>query len=144
MFVLVEDAAQAFTPAYVEAGDLPWIGDHLGQRVWRSGLRDALMGPIGVVEPLELPQNVAEVALVPDQRAVQQLTPTGLHPVPLGNTIPALACSFSTRGNSLNGAWDDPSMSLSIVTTLVRNLIKVPSAVLRSRVAKDTEPRVTA
>jgi hypothetical protein len=33
----------------------------------------------------------------------------------------------------------DPSMSLSIVTTLVRNLIKVPSAVLRSRVAKDAE-----
>ncbi|MGW6357691.1 hypothetical protein ACWFR5_21575 [Streptomyces sp. NPDC055092] len=30
-------------------------------------------------------------------------------------------------------------MSLSIVTTLVRNLIKVPSAVLRSRVAKDAE-----
>jgi hypothetical protein len=59
--------------------------------------------------------------------------------VPLGNTIPALACSFSTRGISLNGAWDDPSMSLSIVTTLVRNLIKVPSAVLRSRVTKDAE-----
>jgi hypothetical protein len=33
MFVLVEDAAQAFTPAYVEAGDPPWIGDHLGQQV---------------------------------------------------------------------------------------------------------------
>ncbi|MET7540686.1 hypothetical protein [Streptomyces sp. NPDC005507] len=30
-------------------------------------------------------------------------------------------------------------MSLSIVTTLIRNLIKVPSAVLRSRVAKDAE-----
>lgn len=56
-------------------------------------------------------------------------------PVPLGNTIPALACSFSTRGNSLNGAWDDPSMWLSIVTTVVRNLIKVPAAVLRSCLA---------
>ncbi|MFG2520766.1 hypothetical protein [Streptomyces sp. NPDC048527] len=30
-------------------------------------------------------------------------------------------------------------MSLSIVTTLVRNLIKVPSAVLRTHVAKDAE-----
>jgi hypothetical protein len=71
MFVLVEDAAQAFTPAYVDAGDLPWIGDRLGQGVQRSGVRDALVGPMAVVEPLELPQSVAEVALVPDQRAVQ-------------------------------------------------------------------------
>lgn len=30
-------------------------------------------------------------------------------------------------------------MPLSIVTALVRNLIKVPAAVLRSRVAKDAE-----
>lgn len=60
-------------------------------------------------------------------------------PVPLANTIPALACSFSTRGNGLHGAWDDPSMSLSIVTTLVRNLIKVPAAVFRSHLAKDAE-----
>ncbi|MGW9031430.1 integrase [Streptomyces sp. NPDC055722] len=30
-------------------------------------------------------------------------------------------------------------MSLSILTTLVHNLIKVPAAVLRSRVAKDAE-----
>lgn len=33
MFVLVEDAAQAFAPAYVEAGALPWIVDRRGQGV---------------------------------------------------------------------------------------------------------------
>jgi hypothetical protein len=82
MFVLVKDAAQAFTPTYVEAGDLPWIGDRPRQGVQRSGVRDALMRPMGVVEPLELPQGLAKVALVPDQGAVQQLTPTGLHPAP--------------------------------------------------------------
>jgi hypothetical protein len=32
------------------------------------------MGPMGVVEPLELPQGVVEVALIPDQGAVQQFT----------------------------------------------------------------------
>ncbi|GAA4581716.1 hypothetical protein GCM10023176_62580 [Micromonospora coerulea] len=61
MFVLVKDAAQAFTPTYVEAGDLPWIGDRPRQGVQRSGVRDALMRPMGVVEPLELPEGLAKV-----------------------------------------------------------------------------------
>jgi hypothetical protein len=86
MFVLVEDVAQAITPSYVEVGDLCWIVDRLGQRVRRSGVRDALMGSMGVVERLEPPQSVAEVVLVPDQRAVQKLTPAPLHP-PLHNRV---------------------------------------------------------
>ncbi|MGW2939336.1 hypothetical protein ACWDA7_48325 [Streptomyces sp. NPDC001156] len=40
MFVLVEDAAQAFTPSYVEAGDLPWIEDRPRQGVLRLAIRD--------------------------------------------------------------------------------------------------------
>jgi putative transposase len=35
--------------------------------------------------------------------------------------------------------WDDLRMLLSVVSTLVRNLITVPAAVLRGRVAKDAE-----
>jgi putative transposase len=35
--------------------------------------------------------------------------------------------------------WDDLRMSLSVVSTLVRNLIAVPAAVLRGRTAKDAE-----
>jgi putative transposase len=35
--------------------------------------------------------------------------------------------------------WDDLRMSLSVVSTLLRSLITVPAAVLRSRVAKDAE-----
>jgi putative transposase len=35
--------------------------------------------------------------------------------------------------------WDALRMSLSVITTLVRNLITVPAAVLRSRLAKDAE-----
>ncbi len=50
-----------------------------------------------------------------------------------------MARSFSVWGNGLRGTWGDPSMPLSIVTALVRNLIKAPAAVLRSRVTKDAE-----
>ena len=38
------------------------------------------MGPVLVVEVLELPQRVEEVSLIPDERAVQQLVTAGLHP----------------------------------------------------------------
>ena len=38
------------------------------------------MGPVLVVEVLELPEGVQEVALVPGERAVQELVPAGLHP----------------------------------------------------------------
>ncbi len=74
------DAAEALASAYVEAGDPLWLVDRSGQGVQRSGVCDALMRPMGIVESLELPQSAAEVALAPDQRAVQQLTPTRLHP----------------------------------------------------------------
>ncbi|WP_234425487.1 hypothetical protein [Streptomyces kebangsaanensis] len=50
-----------------------------------------------------------------------------------------MACSLSAWGNGLRGAWGDPSVPPAIVTVLVRNLIRVPAAVLRSRVAKDAE-----
>ena len=33
MLVLVEDAAESVAFSYVEAGDLPWIGDRNGQRL---------------------------------------------------------------------------------------------------------------
>jgi hypothetical protein len=42
MSVLVEDAAQAFTSSYPEAGDLPRIGDGLRRGVQWPGVRDAL------------------------------------------------------------------------------------------------------
>ena len=38
------------------------------------------MGAALVVEMLELPERVQEVALVPHERAVQELVPAGLHP----------------------------------------------------------------
>ena len=38
------------------------------------------MGPVLIVEVLELPERVQEVALVPDEREVQELVPACLHP----------------------------------------------------------------
>jgi len=38
------------------------------------------MGPVLIVEVLELPQRLHEVALIPDERAVQQLVSACLHP----------------------------------------------------------------
>ncbi len=48
MLVLVEDAAQALASSYVEAGDLPWIGDRLGQEAQQAGVREALVRPMRV------------------------------------------------------------------------------------------------
>ncbi|MFI6062629.1 hypothetical protein [Streptomyces sp. NPDC051286] len=54
MLVLVEDAAEPFTFPYVEASDLLRITDRDRQRVQRAGVVDALTGPMGVAEVLEL------------------------------------------------------------------------------------------
>ena len=46
----------------------------------RAGVRDALVGSVGVVELFEFLQSVEQVALVPDQGAVEQFVSAGLHP----------------------------------------------------------------
>jgi len=80
MSVFVEDAAEAIASSYVEASDLVRVGDRCGDRVQWPGVRDALVGPMNVVELLELPQRVEQVPLVADQGPVQQFAPAGLHP----------------------------------------------------------------
>jgi hypothetical protein len=45
----------------------------------------------------------------------------------------------SSQRCDLHGSWDDPSMLLSMVSALARNLFAVPAAVLRSRAAKDAQ-----
>jgi hypothetical protein len=80
MFVLMQDSSKAIVSSDVEPGYLVRTGDRCGQRIQRSGVRDALVRPVSLVEPLEFAQGVEEVSLVPDQRAVQQLVPAGLYP----------------------------------------------------------------
>ena len=71
MAVFVEHAAESVTSSNVKAGDLVRSCQRHGQWLERSGVCDALVWPVPVVELLELPQGVQEVGLVPDQRAVQ-------------------------------------------------------------------------
>jgi hypothetical protein len=54
-----------------KTGDLARSRERYRQWLERSGVRDALVRPVPVVELLELSQGVQEVGLVPDQRAVQ-------------------------------------------------------------------------
>jgi hypothetical protein len=54
MVVLVQDGAEAFTSWYVQARDLLWIGDWHRRGTQWAGVRDALVGPMGVIEVFEL------------------------------------------------------------------------------------------
>ncbi|MEU1339863.1 hypothetical protein [Streptomyces sp. NPDC005827] len=74
----MEGAAEAVLSSYVEMGDDVRVGDRRWQGVQRAGVRDALVGLAGVVVLVELTQGVEQVALVPEQGAVQQLVPAGL------------------------------------------------------------------
>nr|WP_246017337.1 hypothetical protein [Micromonospora pisi] len=50
----MEDAAEAIASSCVEVCDLVWVGDRCGQRVEWSGVRDALVRAVPVVELFEL------------------------------------------------------------------------------------------
>ena len=54
MVVFVQCAAEAVASSDVQAGDLAGIGERFGQRAQWSGVGDALMRPMLVVEVLEL------------------------------------------------------------------------------------------
>jgi hypothetical protein len=72
MFVNVEDPAQPLVSSDVQVGDLVRISDRRRQRKQRPGVRDALVGPVVVVEHFEFAQGVQQVVLVPDQGAVEE------------------------------------------------------------------------
>jgi len=67
MFVFVQHAAEAVTSVDGQVGEPVQVGDRFGQRCEWSGVRDALVRTVLVVEDLELAQHVQQVALVPDQ-----------------------------------------------------------------------------
>ncbi|MFF2502386.1 hypothetical protein ACFVTY_03185 [Streptomyces sp. NPDC058067] len=93
----MQDATQAFTPSYVEAGDLPRIGDRLWQEAQRAGIRNALMGSMGVVEVFELAQSLEQMPLVPDQGSIEELAPAGLPPVGLIYSLLQVKWHIGTR-----------------------------------------------
>ena len=71
MLILMKYSTESVASSYVKAGVLVRSRERHGQWLERAGVRDALMRPVPVVELLELPQDVQEVGLVPDQRAVR-------------------------------------------------------------------------
>ena len=71
MLILMKYSTESVASSYVKAGVLVRSRGRHGQWLERAGVRDALMRPVPVVELLELPQDVQEVGLVSDQRAVQ-------------------------------------------------------------------------
>src|SRR5271166_2535034 len=77
------------------------IGDAIWQRAERRGLVQGTVWPVRVVEVLVLAQDGHQVALVPDQGPVQQLTSAAADP------------AFHDRVHSrrLNSGADDPDAS---------------------------------
>jgi hypothetical protein len=68
--------ASSYFQAAICSGSL--IGGGIG---WNGrALSIPLVGPVPVVEALELAQSVEQVVLVPDQGLVEQLATAGLHP----------------------------------------------------------------
>ena len=70
--IFVDDATHAVMPPDSEVIQ---VGDAIWQRPQWRGLVQGAVRPVGIVEVFVLPQHHHQVALVPDQRPVQQLTP---------------------------------------------------------------------
>ena len=75
----MENAAELVVSAYVQVGASVWIGDGCGRRAQWGCLTLGLVGAMGVVELLVLAQGVAQVVLVPDESAVQELVTATLY-----------------------------------------------------------------
>lgn len=80
MLVFVEDAAEAVASADIEARDLLRVGHRFGKRAQGRSTLAGSVGPVLVVEVLELPQRMQEVALVPDRVRSRSSWATCLHP----------------------------------------------------------------
>jgi hypothetical protein len=92
MCVLVKDAGESILSPGVEVIQSARICDRF--RSWAQGCctMQGPMGSVPVVEQLELTQCLHQLRLIPDQGAVQQLAPAGLHPVGLEN--PGWGCGL--------------------------------------------------
>jgi hypothetical protein len=80
MFVFVQDASKSIASSNPEPGYLVWLSERRRQRVQGSGVGEALVGPVAVLEVLEFVQGVQQMFLVPDQGSVQQFAAAGPDP----------------------------------------------------------------
>ncbi|MEU7002684.1 hypothetical protein [Nonomuraea sp. NPDC046570] len=70
----MEESAKLVSSAYVQVDDSLWIGDPGWDGAQRSRLAKGLVGSMLVVEPLVPAQGMTQVAFVPQQAAVEQLS----------------------------------------------------------------------
>ena len=59
----MEDATKALMSVDIQLHEPIRVGDRFGQRSERSSIRDPLMRPVKVIEPLVLPQRVEQMPL---------------------------------------------------------------------------------
>ena len=67
----MEDAVEAIWPMDVQVPDLDGLGDWFGQRVQRCGVGQGPVRAVSIVERFELAQRMEQMALVPNEGAVQ-------------------------------------------------------------------------
>jgi hypothetical protein len=85
----MEDAAESITPVDVEAVESVRLGDRFGDLQQGRRAVQGAVGPMLVVERFELGERVEQVGLVPDQGALEEFVPAGLHPPPaFGREVP--------------------------------------------------------
>jgi hypothetical protein len=70
MSILAEGAAEPVSSADIEVRDLFRIGNRFRERAQWCGSPESPVGPVLIIEVLELPERVQQVTLVPDERAV--------------------------------------------------------------------------
>ena len=80
------------------------VGDAIWQRAERRGLVQGAMRPVRVIEVLVLAQHGHQVALVPDQGPIQQLTPAAANP----------AFHDRVHPRRLNSGADDPDAKVEV------------------------------
>jgi hypothetical protein len=71
MFVLVQDASKPIASSGSEPGYVAWLSDFGVQWMQGSGVVEALVRPVAVVEAFEFVERVQQVSLVPDQGSVE-------------------------------------------------------------------------
>ncbi|MFI7110294.1 hypothetical protein ACIBK9_28575 [Nonomuraea sp. NPDC050227] len=72
MRVLVEDAAELISSAYVQVDDSLGVRDRVRGGTQRRCLVQGLVGSVLVVEPFVLAQSVPQVVFVPYEAAVEK------------------------------------------------------------------------
>ncbi|WP_043721102.1 hypothetical protein [Kutzneria sp. 744] len=76
----MDDSPETVVSAYVPACGPARIGHWLWNRTKRHCLIHSLVGTVPIVVVLELSQHAQEMAVVPDQAAIEQFVAQLLHP----------------------------------------------------------------